>query len=103
MVADKIFYNGKFYTMAKEGETVEAIAVYNGKIAAAGTNEEVKAIGAKEFIDMKGQPILPGMADTHMHLYSDCLEQEKVTAADIHSFDELVERCKQHLDDVKEE
>ncbi|MBU3875320.1 amidohydrolase [Faecalicatena sp. AGMB00832] len=102
MVADKIFYNGKFYTMAKEGETVEAIAVYNGKIAAAGTNEEVKAIGAKEFIDMKGQPILPGMADTHMHLYSDCLEQEKVTAADIHSFDELVERCKQHLDDVKE-
>ena len=61
MIADKIFYNGKFYTMAQEGETVEAVAVYDGKIVAAGSNEEVKKEGAREFIDLKGQPVLPGI------------------------------------------
>lgn len=101
MIADKIFYNGKFYTMAQEGETVEAVAVYDGKIVAAGSNEEVRKEGAKEYIDLKGRSVLPGMADTHMHLYSDCLAQEVIKLSDIHSFSELKARLDAHVGDVK--
>lgn len=90
MKADKVFYNGTIYTMAKEGETVEAVAVYDGKIAAAGTNEEIRNMDAKEYIDLEGRPVIPGMADTHMHLYQDCMEQDKVSMAGVYSFAEMI-------------
>lgn len=53
--------------MEGEGEQVEAFAVWNNRIAAVGTTEEIRRIPAKEIIDLQGKTVLPGFIDTHVH------------------------------------
>lgn len=97
MKADKVFYNGIIYTMVREGETAEAVAVYDGKIVAVGSNEEIRNMEAREYIDLGGKPVIPGMADTHMHLYQDCMEQDKVSMAEVRSFAEIIDTAGEAL------
>jgi len=97
MKADKVFYNGIIYTMVREGETAEAVAVYDGKIVAVGSNAEIRNMEAREYIDLGGKPVIPGMADTHMHLYQDCMEQDKVSMAEVRSFAEIIDTAGEAL------
>lgn len=94
MTADKLFYNGKIYTMEKEGETVEAVLVHDGKIVASGTSDSFSACDAAEKIDLHGKTVLPGFADTHMHLYMDCIDRTKINLSDTHSIPEIIEKLK---------
>ena len=73
MKIDRVYYNGVIRTMVSEGDTVEALAVHNGTIVAAGTSKEMRAIDACEYVDLQGRSVLPGFADTHMHLFHDCM------------------------------
>ena len=41
MKIDRVYYNGVIRTMVSEGDTVEALAVHNGTIVAAGTSKEM--------------------------------------------------------------
>lgn len=68
--AEKIFYNGTIITLAKEGDTVEALAVKEGKILAAGSSADImKLKGSKtEVIDLQGKTMLPGFIDAHSHI-----------------------------------
>lgn len=72
--ADKLFINGKFYTLREEGETVSAVAVQDEKIVFVGTKQtadELSAAGqlkAKTVIDLAGKTVIPAFEDTHMHL-----------------------------------
>ncbi|MGN0317115.1 MAG: amidohydrolase [Lachnospira sp.] len=65
---DQVFLNGRIYTMKSEGDTVEAVAVMNGKIVWTGSTEEAKTIDAKEVIDLQGKCVIPAFEDTHMHI-----------------------------------
>lgn len=94
MKADKLFYNGRIYTMEKEGETVEALLVHGGKIVSTGTTESFADCDAAEKIDLQGRIVLPGFADTHMHLYMDCIDRTKVNLMNAHSIPEIIERLK---------
>ena len=60
MYAEKLYKNGKFYTMEQEGQAVEAVGVRDGKIVFTGTNEEAEKIESDEIIDIKckGQYLL---------------------------------------------
>ena len=62
-----IWHNGKLYTMDREGETVEAVLVEDGKIIAVGTFEELKS-HADESVDLEGAVLYPGFIDNHMHM-----------------------------------
>ncbi len=81
--ADKtatVYTGGDILTLAGETPTyVEALAVRDGKIVAAGSRADaVKAAGpGARKVDLKGQTLLPGFIDTHSHLltYADSLVQ----------------------------
>ena len=64
-----LFHNGKIYTMAAPGQTVEAIAVQGERILFAGPETEArKFIGdLTQVIDLQGKSILPGFTDSHVH------------------------------------
>ena len=53
-------------------ETVEALAVRDGKIIAAGKLAEVRKVAGKkaEAVDLKGKTLLPGFIDAHGHVSS---------------------------------
>lgn len=89
MQIDSVFYNGVFNTMVSEGDTVEAIAVHNGRIVDMGTNNAMKSINASEYVDCGGHTVIPGLSDTHMHLYADMLNLRTPTLANCRSFEDI--------------
>lgn len=67
--ADKVFINGKIYSMDKWNTTYEAMAVKNGKITFLGTMKECELwVDQKtEVIELKGRVMLPAFSDSHVH------------------------------------
>ncbi|WP_409302184.1 amidohydrolase [Peribacillus sp. SCS-155] len=66
-----LWHNGRIYTMSNENETVEAVYTDCGKIMDTGTLAYIKeTYGEKidQTADLKGNTMLPGLVDSHMHL-----------------------------------
>ena len=73
--AETVIVNGKVITAdSDDPEDVtmaEAIAIQGDRIMAVGSNEEIKKLVADwtEVIDAKGNSVIPGLIDTHNHIY----------------------------------
>jgi predicted amidohydrolase YtcJ len=67
--ADAIFRNGAIYPMTAGGQPVEALAIGDGKILAAGASSEVSALAgsATRIVDLHGRALFPGFIDPHHH------------------------------------
>jgi predicted amidohydrolase YtcJ len=67
--ADVIVHNGMIITMDPADRIVEAMAVRDGKVAAIGTNQEMKRCGGAgtRTVDLGGKTVLPGLIDVHTH------------------------------------
>jgi hypothetical protein len=67
--ADYVFKNGAIYTIDSKNPTAQAIAITGKTISYVGTNDGVQPfIGAKtQVIDLKGQMLLPGLIESHIH------------------------------------
>ena len=66
-----IYSGGPVVTMAGDTpETVEAIAVRDGRIVAVGTNAAVAKAAGRDArrVDLKGRALLPGFIDAHGHV-----------------------------------
>src|SRR5437899_11341161 len=68
MAADSIIHNAKIATNGVPA-FVEALAIKDGKIAAAGPNDDVlRQRGAETtVINANGRTVIPGLNDSHMH------------------------------------
>ena len=67
--ADYVFKNTAIYTIDSKNPTAQAIAVTGKYITYVGTNDGVQPfVGDKtQVIDLKGQMLLPGFVDSHIH------------------------------------
>ena len=67
--ADLIYINGKVYTVDDKKAWAEAFAIKGGKFIAVGSNKEMEKFKGKEtkVIDLKGQFVMPGLIDEHLH------------------------------------
>ncbi len=92
---DLLFLNGKIYTMESEEDVVEALGVKDGKIEFIGTNEEAKKYESNKTIDLEGKAMIPGMADSHMHMYAYCQNQTFVDLSGAKSIDDVQKLLKQ--------
>jgi hypothetical protein len=65
----QVLYNAKIFTANRNMPFAEAVAIRNGIFIAVGTTEEVKQKAGHRAVmtDMKGQVILPGFVDSHIH------------------------------------
>jgi len=65
----RIFHNGKIATNSKP-YFAEAIAVEDGKISSVGRNSEILRLkrADTETIDLRGQTVIPGLNDSHLHI-----------------------------------
>ena len=62
-----LWTGGTIYTMAGEGETVEAVLEHNGKIVATGEVDHLLP-QATSIQDLKGHVMYPGFVDSHLHI-----------------------------------
>src|SRR6185436_18131211 len=70
--ADLILRNGLVYTVDPTNTLTEAVAIRDGKILAVGATKLVMKLKGKEtrVIDLKGNFVLPGFNDNHVHFSS---------------------------------
>jgi hypothetical protein len=68
--ADTILTNGKIITVDDRFTIAQAVAIRGDRIVAVGGNQEIVRLanGATRRIDLRGQAVIPGLIDNHMHL-----------------------------------
>ena len=96
---DKIFYNGVIRTMDNKNSIYEAVGIKDNKISFLGSNKEAKKLRAQKKIDLKGQLLLPGFIDTHLHILHYALAESMVKLNGCKSVKELIKKGKEHLAD----
>ena len=78
--AETIIINGQVITADNDDPNrvtiAEAVAIRGDKILAVGSNAQIKALTADwtEVIDARGNSVIPGLIDTHNHLYEHTLD-----------------------------
>ena len=67
----RIFCNGYIYTMNDKKDVFRAMTIQDGRIIALGTDEEILALKEKntEVFDLKDHVVIPGLVDTHTHIF----------------------------------
>lgn len=67
--ADYVFKNGAIYTMDGKSPKAQAIAIKGKQISFVGSNKGVSAYVGEptQVIDLKGQMLLPGFVESHIH------------------------------------
>jgi predicted amidohydrolase YtcJ len=97
--ADFIVTNAKIYTIDNDFSLNESFAVKDGKFVAIGTSEEILSkYNVDTIIDLKGKTVYPGFYDAHCHFYGYGLNLQKANLVGTKSFDEVIERVKQHAE-----
>jgi len=78
--AETVIINGQVITADNDDPNqvtiAEAVAIRGDRILAVGSNAEIKKLAADwtEVIDAKGNSVIPGLIDTHNHLYEHTLD-----------------------------
>ena len=97
VVADQVFINGMVWTVDKALPQAEAVAVWKGRILKVGTDADVKALVGPntKVIDLKGQRVVPGFYDSHVHWLGGGLQLARVELKDAKNEAEFGKRLKE--------
>jgi predicted amidohydrolase YtcJ len=88
--------NARVWTGESAAPWAEAIAVRGERIAAVGTNTEIRALAADVTpIDGGGRLVVPGFIDTHVHFLDGGFRLASVQLRDAKTRDEFVNRIKE--------
>jgi len=92
--AGLILTNGRIYTVDNTRPMVSALAVRGGRVAFAGSDAEVRALGWRgaRVIDLAGRTVIPGMVDAHAHLLGLGTSLRTVNLAGSKSYEEAIAR-----------
>jgi predicted amidohydrolase YtcJ len=66
-----VLYNGKIVTVDNNFSIVQAVAITGNQFSATGTDQAMMALAGPntQKIDLKGRTVIPGIIDTHRHMY----------------------------------
>lgn len=102
--ADVVLKNGRIFQGLQDG-FVEALAVWKGRVLAAGKSSEIEALigPATKVIDLAGRCATPGINDGHQHLlpFGMGLRQVDLSASEVKTLDEVLARVKAFVDKAK--
>jgi predicted amidohydrolase YtcJ len=89
--------------MDKQNPSAEAVAVYNGRFAAVGSNEDILKLAKNgtQIMDLKGKMLLPGFNDSHMHLLSYGMSLQKVNLFRVGSIEEIIRKISDFIERKK--
>ncbi|MFJ7736209.1 amidohydrolase [Lysinibacillus sp. NPDC097287] len=94
-----LWTGGTIYTMARDGETVEAVLEHNGKIVATGEIERLLP-QATSIRDLKGNVMYPGFVDSHLHILGYGEKLKHIDVSNVRSKDELLAHIRARMEGV---
>ena len=102
--ADIIYTNGNIWTVDQSNERVSAVAIQNGKIIAAGSDQDMNAFSSEQttLFDLEGKFMMPGFIEGHGHFLGFGNSLLKLNFLDSKSWDEIVEMVAKAAEDLPE-
>lgn len=97
--ADLVIINAKVYTVNPPQPWAEAVAVKGEQIVFVGPTKQARRYAgpATRLIDARGQLLLPGFQDSHVHFVSGSLNLNRVDLAGTRSVEEIQERIRRFV------
>ncbi len=94
-----IIHNAIVHTIDNNNTIDQAIAISGNKILATGTNEEILKLSDKEtqIIDAENQSVMPGIIDSHNHMWECGMLMEGIVTFGIESIEELKNAVKEKV------
>jgi predicted amidohydrolase YtcJ len=92
MNADLLLVNGSIYTLDPRRPRATALAICGGRIWAVGDDLRALAGPGTEVVDLEGRTVLPGLADSHIHLSWFALGLQQVDLTGTASREEMLAR-----------
>jgi predicted amidohydrolase YtcJ len=67
--AETVLINGKIITLDSRSRVATGLAVTDGRIVAAGSDDDVRKLAgpSTRVIDLRGRTVIPGLIDSHLH------------------------------------
>lgn len=92
--ADMVLLDGVIFTSRDDIPLVKALAIKQGKILEAGSNEEIEQYISRqtEVIDLKGRFACPGFNDAHLHFMGGGLYANRISLGDTRSPREVAKK-----------
>jgi predicted amidohydrolase YtcJ len=89
--------NGRVYTVDENDSTAEAVAIADNRIAAVGSTAAILALCdyATEVVDLQGKAVIPGIVDSHNHVFSAGVLLDGVMLFDAKNIDDLKDLVRQ--------
>ncbi|HLK03580.1 MAG TPA: amidohydrolase family protein [Candidatus Acidoferrum sp.] len=90
--SDLLLFNGHILTVDAKDSVAQALLIHDGKIAAVGTNDELRKLASKsaKTIDLRGLTVTPGLIDTHCH-FDETSVLYDITLSEVTSIKDAIE------------
>ncbi|MGM0410450.1 MAG: amidohydrolase [Bacillota bacterium] len=101
----KLFFNANIITSASSEKYVEAFVVNRGKILEVGKSDLLKKnYPQAKFVDLNGKTVIPGLNDSHLHLFQYGISKRKIDLSATNSIKEIQNKIKNYIknNDLKE-
>jgi predicted amidohydrolase YtcJ len=100
-----LILNAKIVTMDPANPRAEAILLRDGRIAAVGSRAALEALQTADtrIIDARGNTVLPGLSENHLHLFSGSAELDHLQLKGIHGFEALKLAAQAYAADMPDE
>lgn len=103
-IADTILFNGEIHTVDKDNSIKEAVAIRGNKILDVGTYNDIIKYSNENtrLINLEGKSVIPGIIDSHNHIWETGLLMDGIITFSIGSIEELKEKIKERISTMKE-
>jgi predicted amidohydrolase YtcJ len=97
--AEQVYVNGEIYTVDANLPWAQAVAIAGEKIIYVGNNDDIQSLINEEtkVVDLEGKMMLPGFHDTHVHLISGGMQENKCTLNDLKTVEGVLIRIEEYL------
>lgn len=103
-IADTILFNGEIHTVDKDNSIKEAVAIRGNKILDVGTYNDIIKYSNENtrLINLEGKSVIPGIIDSHNHIWETGLLMDGIITFSIGSIEELKVKIKERISTMKE-
>lgn len=101
--ADLVLRNGRIYTADDSRPFATAMVVRGDKIVFVGSDLEAATFGSRatRVIDLRGNTVLPGLADAHIHVLGVGQALRRVTLVGVRTYEEVIARVVERSKDMQ--
>lgn len=91
--ADIIITNARILTMDRALPRAEALAITGNRLLAVGGREDIEGLKARHtrMIDARGKTVLPGIIESHMHLFMGSVELDSLMVTGLEGIEALTQ------------